>query len=381
MAAMTILPALLLPLVLPQDVTAPTPPSLDDRLSAVLQGLVDAGMPGASASIVLRDGSQHSVAVGLADLATREALTPDHRLLLGSTGKTFVSAQAMLLSQAGELDLDQTALSVFPDDDSDWLRALPNGDSFTLRQLMGHRAGLPRYVYHPEFGPAMSSDPERVWTPPELLAYVAGAEPLFAPGKGWAYADTSYIVLGMAMEERMGESFYGRVLRTFIEPLGLKDTLPSNRRRIESMAQGHVVLGKQLGTGDLALGPEGFTYNVQFEWCGGGFASNPRDLARWARMLFSGRLHGERALGAMLATTPARSLGPETGYGLGVMVRPTEMGELRYHDGFMPGYVTSLGYFPEHDMGVSLQCNGDDLRLLRRPMSEVLVELARLAAE
>ena len=52
------------------------------------------------------------------------------------------------------------------------------------------------------------------------------------------------------------------------------------------------------------------------------------------------------------AAVPAR-LGPETRYGLGVIVRPsTPVGPTWGHSGFFPGYQTELLHVP--DLGVSL---------------------------
>ena len=134
--------------------------------------------------------------------------------------------------------------------------------------------------------------------------------------------------------------------------------------------------GRQLGVGPFALSEGAFTYNVQFEWCGGGFASTSTDLARWAWLLFSNRWLGEAGVAALLDAVPAPSLGPDRFYGLGVILTNTRIGQLRGHDGFMPGYLTAMGYFPDSGIAVAIQVNTDDGKALKMPLHEILVRLS-----
>jgi D-alanyl-D-alanine carboxypeptidase len=84
--------------------------------------------------------------------------------------------------------------------------------------------------------------------------------------------------------------------------------------------------------------------NPQFEWAGGGFATSPLDLARWGRELYAGRALLNAARTIMLdAAVPAR-LGPETKYGLGVIVRPVTPVGLAW--GHIALYQTELIHLP-----------------------------------
>ena len=53
---------------------------------------------------------------------------------------------------------------------------------------------------------------------------------------------------------------------------------------------------------------------------------------------------------------PAR-LGPESKYGLGVIIRPSPLGITYGHSGYMPGYQTELVYFPELKTSIAVQVN------------------------
>lgn len=347
----------------------------------ILDGLVEGGVPGASAALVLPGGEVVALAAGFASVDDELPLTPEHLLLVGSAGKTYVTAAAHRLVHAGKLELDVPVASYFEGEEVPWLERVPNAGAVTLRQLLRHETGIPRYVFKPEFTAEITERPDRAWRPEELLAFVFDDEPLFAPGEGWAYSDTNYVAAGILIEKAAGRPFYDLVRAELLEPHDLARTVPSDRRRIPGMAQGHVVMGRQLGVPARTLAKGEFVYNVQFEWCGGGWATTPGDLARWVGILYSGEAFDAPYLATLLDTVEAPALGPGVEYGLGAMVRDTPAGRLVFHDGFMPGYLTSAGYFPEHGIAAALQLNGDDSRAVGRPLSDVLVELAEAALE
>ncbi len=379
-----------------------TAPAVPDAARAVLvahaQRVVDevvaAGFPGASAALALPDGSTIAVVAGVTEPGGGRPLATRDRMLVGSTGKTFVTAVAHRLVAEGRLDLDASLADVFdaprtaPDGGAGrsaradaapaWLDRLPCGRGVTVRQLLRHESGLPRYVFRDAFARTLAAEPDRVWRPEELLAFVEDAPPLFGPGDGWAYSDTNYVVVGLVLEHVTGRAFYELAREGFVEPLALVDTVPTNGRRVPGLVQGTILAGRALGgVGPRLLDEHGAaTYNLQFEWCGGGWASTPTDLARWARALYGGAAIDAPYLDTLLDAVDAPGLGPGTRYGLGVMLRDTPLGELRYHDGFMPGHLTTLGFLPDHDVGVALQLNADDERVLGRPRRELLVELA-----
>jgi D-alanyl-D-alanine carboxypeptidase len=360
-------------------------PARLERCQALVDGLVAAGLPGASAAVVLPDGELHTFVAGNTQREGGRPLTPADRLLVGSTGKTFVTAVAHRLLADGLLELDAPIADLYADEPHPpaWLDTLAGAREFTLRQLLRHETGLARYVYVEDFHRTLSSEPDRVWKPEELVAFVADAPPLFAPGEGWAYSDTNYLVVGMLIEHVTGRTFYDLTQEHVLEPLALNDTVPTDSRSIPGLVQGEVIGGRTLGVGEWLLEDGQATYNLQFEWCGGGFASTPADLARWAAALFGGRaLAGDddgAYLGTLLDAVDAPGLWPGTRYGLGVMLRDSAAGPMQFHDGFMPGHLTTLAWYPELGVGAALQVNTDDARALGRPRFEILAELAKTA--
>ena len=366
-------------------------PSLVERVEArarpLLEELVARGLPGASLGLVLPDGEQVALAVGVDELPDGRPLSPRDRMLSGSVGKTYVTALAHLLVHEGVLSLDERVAARFearaPESPErpEWLERVPNAREVTLRQLLGHTSGFPRYVFQPAFARDLAADPERTWRPEDLLSYVFDLDPLFAPGQGFAYSDTSYVVAGMTIEAATGKRYYDLVRERLLVPHGLADTIPSDGRRLPGVVQGHVVAGRQLGVPERTLVDGVFAFNPQFEWCGGGYASTPLDLARWAGVLFDGRAFAGDYLATLLEPRAATGLGPGVRYGLGAMLREGPAGPSLGHDGFMPGYLATMAWYPEHRIAGALQLGSDDARAVGRPLAAVLDGIVAAAAE
>ena len=352
--------------------------TLRDRLQSVVTAFHAGGtFPGVSAAVSLPDGSIIAITSGEADTALHIPMTPDGLMLQGSVGKTYFAALAMQLVGAGDLQLDAPVSTYLGH--HDWYARVPNADEITVRNLMTHTSGVMRYEFKPAFNEDLSAHPDKTWRPEELLAYVLDEVPSFAAGEGWEYSDTNFILLGMVIEEVTGEACYDLIQSRLLAPLGLEETLPSDSRTIPGLIQGYAGLPNPFGGSDEMLLPDGrFAINPQFEWAGGGFASTPSDLARWARALYTGKAFDARLLPLMLDGVPAR-LGPGSRYGLGVILTDTSAGPSQGHSGFFPGFLTEMAYFPDLDVAVALQVNTSFGRALGKAPRSVLVELAQAA--
>jgi D-alanyl-D-alanine carboxypeptidase len=318
-----------------------------------------------------------SLTVGEADTVRHIPMNPDARMFQGSVGKTYFAALAMRLVGEGRLDLDAPVSSYLGH--LPWYSRIPNASQITVRHIMTHTSGVMRYELKPAFTADLSAQPDKHWEPSELLAYVLDEEPAFSPGDEWEYSDTNFILLGMIMEEITGEKCYDLIQAQLLDPLGLENTVPSLSRMIPGLIQGYAGPQNPFGGRDEVLLPDGrFVINPQFEWAGGGFASTTEDLARWARALYTGKAFDPAQLAVMLDGVPAR-LGPDTRYGLGVILNTTPAGPSQGHSGFFPGFMTEMAYFPDLDVAVAVQVNTSVGRSLGRPLGSVVVELAQVA--
>src|SRR4051794_10346092 len=175
---------------------APAHRQLDAPLTSRLQRALDearhdAGIPGASAAVLIRGGALWSGTSGVADARTHAPVTPDTLFEAGSVTKTLVAALVLKLSDRGVLGLD--------DHLARWVPRFPEADRITIRQLLDHTAGTKDFLGIAAFARAQErAGQDAVWDPRRTLRYVR--EPLGPPGAQWAYSNTDYILLGLVVE-------------------------------------------------------------------------------------------------------------------------------------------------------------------------------------
>jgi len=329
---------------------------------------------GATLGVCQADGNCFALATGFSNLETKTPMKPNNLMLAGSVGKTFALATALQLVKEGKINLDERVEKYLGAEK--WFARLPNAKGITVRQLMNHTSGLIRYEFKDQFTKDLTTNPDKVWKPEELLSYLFDEKAPFEAGKGWDYSDTNYIVLGMIIEKVTGQKYYAEATRRILKPLKLERTFPQNKRELKGLIQGYAGANNPFGGKDLVLENGKFIINPQFEWTGGGMVSNAEDLARWAKMMYEGKAFNASLLPEMLAGVSAPMLGKETKYGLGVIIRPTRAGLTYGHSGFFPGYMTDMMYFPEYKIAVAVQVNSSVPQNLGKPLGRVLVETA-----
>ena len=335
----------------------------------------DGGFPGINIGVADSGGKSWSVSVGYGDLETAKALKPADRMLAGSIGKTYVSAITLLAVEEGTLNLDEKIAKWLGNES--WFDRLPNARELTLRMLMNHTSGIPEHVLNREFLKALREQPDKVWKPEELIAYVLDARPLFEPGKGWSYADTNFILVGMLFEKATGKTVYGEVARRMLKPLKLNETSPSDSRVLAGLITGYVSPNSPFGFEGRTIIDGRFIVNPQMEWTGGGFVSTAEDLAKWARDLYSGKVLRQTTFAELIDGVLAKT-GRGDKYGLGVQVRLSDWGVSYGHGGWFPGYLSEMEYFPKYKVAIAIQINTDNFSQLKARPRNYVFEVAKI---
>lgn len=315
----------------------------DEQLGAVLA----TGVPG----VAVLAGSA-CAAAGIANLATGEALTADHRFRIGSVTKVFVAALVLRLVAEGALELDQ--------------ETAPFVDGITLRQLLNHTSGLPDFMDDPvAFFEPYRRDPSHRWElgPREELELVLAKPRLFAPGDGWSYHGSNYIVLRLVVEHATQLDFADALRRHVFSPLGLVRTALVEGPLREDCAHGYLPGDNPLLPS--ASGPVDVTaLDVPFYRAGGGIVSTPAETAAMLRALLQGDFIPEHLRHELLQGV-ASDWAESDRYGLGIGLMSALMGRRRTtcgpawgHIGFSLGYTTLAMSSEDGERQVVLCANG-----------------------
>lgn len=314
--------------------------------------------PGATVSYVLSNGRTNTIAVGLADIESGQPMTSNSRMLAASIGKTFVAATILALDKEDRLNLDDPLSSWLGD--RSWYARLPNSKTITLRHLLTHSAGLPDHVKMENYPKLfVSVDPDAI--PEQLVELILDTPPLFNAGEGWSYTDTGYILLGLVIEAASGNSYYDEVEQRFLKPLGLEQTSPSDRAELAFLASGYTPENNFFGLPPKTVDREGMMlWNPAIEWTGGGLISSSRDLARWAKLLYEGKALPYDYVVDLLQSIPVGEQGEKIHFGLGVAIEDRGVLGKRYgHGGVIPGYTSSMRYYPRYGIAIAFQINTD----------------------
>lgn len=336
-------------------------------------------VPGVSVAVAYPGGRVFTAAAGQADLERKVDLTPDHRLMSGSIGKTYFAALFLDLVREGKMSPDDLLSKYLGEEE--WFDRLPNGSAITMLSLFRHTSGVSEHVQLPEFWQAAKAEPNRRWQQAELLEFILDKDPLFAVDEGWSYADTNYILAGMAMEKVLPDSAYREVFRRFLQPHKLLNTLPNTTPDLPGLSQGYHILGEPGWTEWKPVLTGGkFYINPQLEWCGGGYYSTTGDLARWGALLFGDKLLPAASRELALKHAVDAPLAPGGRYGIGVIVSETPHGPGWGHSGWFPGYLSEMIYLPELKCCIAVQVNTDHIRRVGNPRGN-LMAVAELVAK
>lgn len=319
----------------------------------------EVGIPGINLAIHLPDGNIIAVSDGYADRENNIRMNPDHKMFSGSTGKTFCAALILQLADEEKLNIDDPVSKYFGEED--WFQKIPNTNEINIKMLLNHTSGIPRYVFDDSIWKTMAENPDKTWTGIERLSYVFNAEPVHEAGKGWAYSDTNYILLGMLIEKITQNDYYDELTKRILKPYQLNQTLPANSREISGLIPGYSVHTEDLHVPVKVLLDNGkFAFNPQMEFTGGGIVCTASDLAKWGKLYYGGKVFSNKALKVMRTPCNQKTNLPDNaGYGFAAFVWNENPFIFYGHTGFFPGYVTIVEYIPEKDISIGMQWNTD----------------------
>jgi len=155
----------------------------------------------------------------------KDSLVTSDAFQLASVSKMFTAMAIMILKNDGKLSYD--------DDIRKYLPSLPY-EGVTIRLLMTHRSGLPRYmsVAHENWTNKkipMNND--------EMLDLFVEYKPdlYFKPDKGFHYCNTNYALLANIVESVSETTFDNFVDERIFKPLGMDDSFVYNMRGDEAV--------------------------------------------------------------------------------------------------------------------------------------------------
>ena len=207
-----------------------------------------------------------------------------------SYGKTVLASAALALVAQNRLKLDEPV----------------RGKPLTLRQLLGHRAGLRCYGGLRAYNEAVAAG-KHPWNATEMLRRVDAETLAYEPGQGWGYSNIGYFLVRELIETAADMPLGPALDCLAFSPLGISGAVIAREPAdLEATAGQHATLPPRLGLSRAARRTAG----------------SGRSLLH---RLLAGHLLPPDLLAAMLDDYPVGGAVPgrpwtTAGYGLGLMI-------------------------------------------------------------
>ncbi|MEH0153092.1 family 10 glycosylhydrolase [Limibacter armeniacum] len=311
-----------------------------DPLEATLQSTLQSaweqtGVPGVGVAVSTPDRGMLFASAGTGNIYTSSAIAENTQFRVASISKTFTTTLIMKLQEAGYLNIDDKL--------SDHLivTGLPYNSTMTIRQLLNHSAGVYDHFNNSNFWSEAVAYPYKVWTDSEVMAYSNALGPSFYPGNSYGYSNAGFYVLGMLIKEKLGISLTQAFEQWIFQPLGLTETLFD-----ESSNPGNKIP-------NLAENSRAYEYNQTGVRTAGAVVSSPRNVAKFAKAIFSEGFLSQSSINSMIS--PSANNGA---YGLGTRLMSSQGVSYHGHTGTLAGYKSIMFYIPSMDVSVAIHANG-----------------------
>jgi CubicO group peptidase (beta-lactamase class C family) len=267
---------------------------------------------------------------------TITASTPFH---LASISKTFTGMAILRLHEQGLLNIDDTV--------SKYLAGFPC-EGVTIRTLLNHRSGIPKYDHYME---NMGWDKKKLVTNQDVLDFIIARHQdirIARADRGFSYSNTNYALLALIIEKVSGLSYGDYLKKTFFDPLGMKDSYVFTMSDTARYLQSYYYSGR----------PYKFDY-LDLVYGDKNIYSTVRDLLKWDQALRKDSLFTKQSLDA--AYMPYSFEKPGThNYGLGWRMYLLKNGKkLIYHNGWWHGNRTAFYRLLDEDVTIIALCNND----------------------
>ncbi|HNV03247.1 MAG TPA: serine hydrolase domain-containing protein [Vicinamibacterales bacterium] len=270
---------------------------------------------------------------GLADRARRVPLGTDSVFSIGSITKQFTAAAVLTLEMQGRLAVGD-AIGKYLDG------VPPDKTGMTLHHLLTHSSGLESDFSSSDYDPVGRE---------EYVGRALASTLLFAPGRGYQYANAGYSLLAAIIERVSGEPYEAYLREHVLLPAGMRETgykipaWPPAR-----IAHGYLDTGEDWGTLAERLEPAGAPY-----WTlrgNGGLQTTLPDMVAWHRALGTDAVLSKAARAKYFAPYVAEGPRGLSHYAYGWVVSKSARGTtVVRHNGGNGVYVAEFVRFPDED--------------------------------
>lgn len=354
----------------------PLTPEVFDQLEIfIISSMFRYGIPGAAVAIVHGDEIVYSDGFGVQDFDSAEPITPDTRMMIGSTSKTMTTLYMAQLVDEGLLNWDTPVVDIIP--------TFALGDpeitrQITVENLVCACTGVPRRDLEILFN-------YDTLTAEAVIESLATFETFTDFGEAFQYSNQMVATGGYVAAAAAGgdygnlyDAYAAQIQSRILSPIGMSRTTLD----FETVTSGdNYALPHNRGLGT--------TYQpVPLDWerfvtplaPAGAYWSTVEDMGRYLITQLNQGVtpDGTRIVSEenLLHTREAQiSISADTSYALGWMVGDYHGLRVVSHGGNTIGFTSELLFLPELDLGISVITNGGTTNPFNQAVGARLLEL------
>jgi len=329
----------------------PAPPQTLEEFQKAIQTALDKNhAPGAGVALLSHGELLWCGGIGLADVASKRAITCDTEFRVGSISKTFVALALLKLQEEGKINLEARLRDVAPEIpvNNRWESSHP----VRIVNLLEHTAG---------FDDMEAAEVYNVRDPydyPLLEVFKRFREPQtvrWPPDTRMSYSNPGYGIAGYLIEKVTGEPYDKYIRETFLQPLGMNN---SDYRFTDANQA-------LLASGYDGKSPRPVGYPYIYLRPAGDLKASPGELAKLVQFFLRRGMVGQAQLVKPESiarmetpkTTLAAQHGLRLGYGLANYTDVAGGVVTRGHDGGIDGFISTYRYMPGQNWGYVVLLN------------------------
>lgn len=332
--------------------------SLEVRMDSLFDAENNASAPGVAVVIVRGDSIHFAKGYGIADLEHNIPITPNTVFMAASVSKQFTAYGMALLSKQDKISIQDTVTKYVPE-----LQSLDS--PITIEHLIHHTSGLKDEFSLLALAGYRMDD---VITKEDILRLIFHQTDLnFESGTRYSYSNSGYTLLAEIIERISQQSFRSWMHQHVFQPLGMNDShfRSSLGEVTPNIASGYI-------TSD-----DGYkAQRVNYASVGAsGLYTTALDLGRWLIALKNGEIGGIETRD-LAQTRGVLSNGDTLNYAYGLSYGRFRGTPSIGHSGSHRGYRTWAGRFPDHDLGIVVLANLEELNpsLLAQKIASLFIE-------
>lgn len=319
---------------------------MQDSLDALFSSFFKANEPG-GAVLIAKDGKViYQKGFGIADIKTKERVTPQTLFNVGSISKTFVAYGILKLASEGWLSLNDDLFKYFPD-----FRNPEIARKVKIHHLLTHTSGIPdsrRVKEEHDF--YLTARDEENFAPLKQTDTLQ-----FEPGTRYRYSNPAFNGLALIIEKVTNERWQEYIRQTIFIPAGMKLSTITDGPHPETGVSHGYVLNDKKEFEELDYGEE-----PTFAAAGnGGVWSSVEELWKYEQSIRDHIFLNEDWINRSRAVYPFPGWKDKDSSRLGLswFLIKDEGLDMTGHTGSQGGFISDYCWLPEKRVFYVLLCN------------------------